>query len=126
KLDADLLMVMIASHWDLAEPATYAPHLLQDALPGSTTKRILDQIGRYDAQVPNVASDIAARTIGLPLLSPPVHPVFGLTETQAPTDSAYVIYDVGSAPTPLGTIAPTMDNATHEGVRRIHAAQLQM
>lgn len=126
KLDTDLLMVMLASLWDLAEPATYASHLLTDPLPNTPVKRILYQIGRYDAQVPNISSDIAARTIGLPVMTPSVYDVWNLETTAGPADSAYVIYDVGADPVPLGSRAAEMDNVAHERVRRTESAQLQM
>jgi len=126
KLDTDLFMVMLASLWDLAEPATYASHLLQDPLPNTPTKRILYQIGRYDAQVPNVSSDIAARTIGLPVMTPSVYDVWNLETTNGPAESAYVIYDVGADPVPLGSKAADEDNIAHGRVRKTESAQLQM
>jgi len=126
KLDTDLLMVMIASHWDQAEPATFAPHLIRNPLPNTPAKNILYTTGRYDAQVPNIASDIAARTIGLPYMSPSVYDVWNLESTTGPADSAYVIYDVGAPPVPLGSRAAEEDNVAHEAVRRAEKAQLQM
>ena len=126
KLDTDLLMVMIASHWDLSEPATYAPHIIKDPLPNTPVKKVLYTIGRYDAQVPNISSDIAARTMGLKALRPAVYEPWQVEMVDAPTDSAYVIYDVGAAPVPLGSQAAAEDNVAHGGVRRNEAAQLQM
>ena len=117
RFDADLLWTMAELTWDTAEPATYAPHLIADPLPGTPPKRILYAIGRYDALVPNAASDIAARTIGLPLLVPSPYTPYGMETTMGPADSAYVIYDMGVEPTPRGTAAPS-NNDTHEGVRR--------
>ena len=127
KLDSDLMMVAVAQHWDTVEPSTYASHLLANPLPGSTTKRILYQTGLYDAQVPNISSDIAARTMGLPYLSPAsAYDVWNLPKATAPVDSAYVIYDVGATPVPIGSIAAESDNAAHSGVRREDTAQRQM
>jgi len=126
KLDTDLMMVMIASFWDLAEPASYAPHILRGTLPGSPAKKVLYTIGRYDAEVPNVASDIAARTMGLPYLEPSVYVPWNLPKVSAPAESAYVIYDVGAGPVPLGSKAAAEDNVAHSGVRQNAAAQRQM
>ena len=119
-------MVMIASHWDLSEPATYAPHIIKDPLPNTPVKKVLYTIGRYDAQVPNISSDIAARTMGLKALRPAVYEPWQVEMVDAPTDSAYVIYDVGADPVPLGSQAAAEDNVAHGGVRRNEAAQLQM
>ena len=126
KLDTDLLMVMVAQHWDIAEPASFARHLIKDPLENTEAKDILYTIGRYDAQVPNISSDIAARTIGLKLMSPSPYDVWGLEKTMGPENSAYVIYDVGAAPVPLGSRAAEENNVAHEAVRRADKAQLQM
>lgn len=126
KLDTDLLMVMVAQHWDIAEPASFARHLIKDPIENTPVKNILYTTGRYDAQVPNISSDIAARTIGLPVMSPSVYDVWGLETTTGPADSAYVIYDVGADPVPLGSRAADDDNVAHEAVRRADKAQLQM
>jgi len=127
KRTRDLIAVMSASLWDAAEPATYASHLLADPLPGTLPfpKRILYQIGRDDAQVPNVASDMAARTIGLPLLSPSAYEPWNVPSAAPPLDSAYVVYDVHAEPQPLGSV-PYHDTETHETVRRLDAVQMQM
>jgi len=126
KLDTDLLMVMVASHWDIAEPASFAAHLIKNPLANTPAKQILYTTGRYDAQVPNIASDIAARTIGLKVMTPSVYDVWGLETTTGPEDSAYVIYDVGADPVPIGSLAADEDNVAHEAVRRAEKAQLQM
>lgn len=125
-LDRNLLMLLVASHWDLGEPAPYAPHVVHDPLPGSPAKRILYQIGVNDAQVPNVASDIAVRTMGIPLLGSATYTPWNVPTTAAPADSAYVIYDVGAPPNPPGSVAPPADNDAHGGVRRIDEAIRQM
>lgn len=126
KLDRDLLMVMAAQQWDYSEPATYAPHVIRDPLPGTPPKRILYQIGLNDAQVSNDASDIAARTMGLPLLTPSPRTPFGLETTMGPVDSALVYYTFGDAALPPGSTPPEENNEAHEGVRRADSAQLQM
>jgi hypothetical protein len=125
KLDTDLMMVVIASHWDGAEPSTYAPHVIRDPLPNTPAKKVLYSIGRYDAQVPNVSSDIAARTMGLPLLTPSPYEVWRVPTVSAPAESAYVIYDVGADPVPLGSIAAEEDNVAHGGVRKNEGSMRQ-
>lgn len=125
--ERDLLLVMSASHWDLGEPATYAPHVVADPLAGTTPKRILVQTGWYDAQVPNISSDIAARTMGIPLMAPSVREVWSIEETAGPADSAYVQYKIdGVEAIEPGTRSPRGDNPAHEGVRRNAHAQQQM
>jgi hypothetical protein len=125
RLDRDLLLVMSANQWDLAEASAFAPHVLHDPLPGSHAARVLFQVGLYDADTTNVASEIAGRTLGLTELSPTVHAVWGLAQAPPAPDSAYVVYDMGAAPPPEGTL-PFAENGVHEGVRRDPRAQAQI
>jgi hypothetical protein len=125
RLDRDLLMVMTANEWDLAESSTFAPHVLSDPLPGSQPASLLFQVGLYDADTTNVASEIAGRTLGLGELSPSAHVVWGLPPVSGPQQSAYVVYDLGATPLPEGTLPPA-ENGVHEGVRRDPRAQAQI
>jgi hypothetical protein len=126
RLDRDLLLVMSEQEWELAESSAFAPHVLSDPLPGSRPARVLFQIGRWDCDTTNVASEMAARTLGLTELSPTAHSVWGLAAAPAPLDSACVYYDLGAAPLPASTLPPPADNGVHEGVRRDPRAQQQI
>jgi hypothetical protein len=126
ELDRDLLLVMSAQIWDLAEASSFAPHLLGSPLPGSQAVHVLFQVGLYDADTTNVASEMAGRTIGLSELSPTAHAVWGLPPVGAPEDSAYVVYDLGAAQPPDGTLPAPVENGVHEGVRRDPRAQAQI
>jgi len=124
-LDRQLLMVMFAHQWSRVEGAAFAPHLLRDPLPGSTTTRVLYQVGLNDAQTPNVASEIAARTIGLPQLSSSAREVHGLESVDS-AESAFVYFDFGAPELPVGTERPAGDTDTHEALRRDPGAQAQI
>jgi hypothetical protein len=128
RLDRDLAMAMFAQRWDLVEGAAFAPHVLADPLPGLRTRpaRVLYQVGRYDVQTANVASEIAARTLGLVQSETAPHRVWGLDTARGEVDSAYVEYDVGVAPIPPGPARPAMENGVHEAVRRLDEAQAQV
>lgn len=127
-LDRQILVALSQSHWDYSDPATYAPHVLRDLLPGSTEpKRVLYQEGVGDAQVPNLATRSVVRTLGLGLLQKPVEPVFGIGQVSARQDSAYVQYDIGQMPRPGATnVPPEKDNAVHGAVRKLEAAKQQL
>ncbi|MEZ4335714.1 MAG: hypothetical protein R3B82_03715 [Sandaracinaceae bacterium] len=126
-LERDLIMVMSASIWDLAEPSTYASHWLRDPLPGTTPHRVLSQIGIGDALVSNVAAYMEARTAGLPVMTPTPYMPYGLEPVTAPADSALVIWSIpGVEPAVPGTRSPGVDNATHEAVRRTDSARDQI
>ena len=126
RLDRDLLNVMLAMHWDRVEGATFAPHVLRDPLPGSQVKRVLLQIGLNDAQTPNVGSQLAARTLGLPQLVPTVALVDALPAFAGAAPSGLVVFDVGSPPLPPGPVPPPEDTPAHEGVRRDPRARQQL
>lgn len=126
RLDRDLLMAMFAMQWDRVEGAAFAPHVLSDPLPGGSPKRVLAQIGLNDAQTPNVASHVAARTLGLPLLAPAAAPIDALPTFEGSAPSGLVVYDVGAPSLPPGTVPPSEDTPAHEGVRRDPRAQAQL
>ena len=140
-LERALLMVLGQSLFDLAEPATYAPHVLRDPLPCATDicesgltplKNVLSQIGRDDAQVPNIAAHIAARTMGMGYASPAPYEPWNMEALTAEMgeslgDNALVIYDIPGVPRlPLGTRNPGGDNPAHGQVREARAAVEQI
>jgi hypothetical protein len=126
-LDRQILLALIQQLWDRADPQGYLPHLVADPLPGTAAKKILMQIGLYDAQVPNIGSTIEARSLGIPNLAPTVLPLLAVPELAAPFDgSAFVPYDVDATETPLTNTPPADDNGVHEAVRRLDAAQRQL
>ena len=120
-IDQSLLMVMFASHWDLFEGATFAPHIrdTMSTLHGSATPPdILFQIAVNDPGTPEVAGEIAARTMGLPYLASSLdHPSnrmpWGLAPTGASPTSALVSFDLGTSPVPDG---PTVSDAVCEAI----------
>lgn len=128
RLDQQILLSMIMSVWDKSEPNAFAPHLLTDPLPDTPAKQILKQIAVNDSQVPNLSSDQAARTMGIPLLTPTSKEVWGL-ETVTDADaagSAMVYYDFDRALGSEGNVPPEGDNDVHGDQRFLEAAQLQM
>jgi hypothetical protein len=126
RLDRDLLIVMAQQLWDLAEASAFAPHVLTDPLPGGHPSRVLFQLALHDADTTNVASEIAARTLGIGQLTSSARPVWGVASVTPPQGSAYVYYDLGAAPLPEGTLPPPAENGVHEGLRRDPRAQKQI
>lgn len=125
KLDRDWYVVTMQSMWDLAEPGTYAPSLLgRQPIEGidPSNRRILYQVARYDTQVPTIAADIAARTIGLPFFPSSVYEPWGVGEymerADGPQSSGYFIYQLeGVEPIYEGSVAPPRDNVAHDDLR---------
>lgn len=126
RIDREILMAMMISMWDFAEPNPWLPELLGEPPPGGEPRQILYQIARDDSQVPNVASDQAVRTMGIPMLSPVTVDVWGIPVEAGPVPSAYVYYDMQREPLPGGNVAPEVDNDGHGDQRYLPAAREQM
>jgi hypothetical protein len=119
RVDRELLIFVIGSLWDQAEPNAYLPGITDE-------KKILFQVAEGDLQVQTIAADRAARTMGIPLLAPALHPVWGLEEAEGPLDSAYVYYDLGQPLPPRDNQLPGDINNVHNQQRDLAAAQAQM
>ncbi len=121
-LDQQKFAALTQTVFDRIDPITYAPHVLNDLYPGAPASRsVLVQYGLGDAQVPNVATELHARAMGLTQQLPATWRVPMLpAEEGSVAGSALVQFDY-RLPAPLpGTFAdlPAADNAVHEGVRR--------
>ncbi len=127
RIDRDFYWSVMGHLWDASEPITYLPHVIDDPFPDTPPKKILYQVGLNDAQVCNLASDVSARTLGLPLLTPSPRDVWGVEEAPAtPYDgSAYQYWDCGDPDAPLGN-EPPEDNSAHECVRRTDTMHAQI
>lgn len=127
ELERALLFPLLQQLWDRGEPNGYTPHLISDPLPGTAAKKILMQMGVHDSQVPNIATEIQVRSLGVPALAPPALSLFQVPEMTAPFNgSAWVPYDVSATPEPLTNTPPDSDNGVHEAIRRLDAAQSQI
>ena len=115
-LDRQIAIAYTQSEWDHTDPASYAPHLLSDPLPGVPVKRILVQESIGDAQVANVSTRVLARTMGLTGFDLS-EPVPGLATGAAPLDSAYTQWNSHKTPLPPDddTSLPK-DNGAHDSV----------
>jgi len=112
--------------WDYTDPTTTSPGFVDDPVPGTPPKQMILHIAMGDAEVPNIAAEFQARTMGIPVLGPALYDVYGLPEVQGPiTDgSALVQYDGGDR-SPL-TNEPPEDNDAHHLTREKAATLRQM
>lgn len=95
-LDQQKLTGTLQVQFDRIDPATYAPHVLQNQLPGSPAKNVLMQNGLGDLEVPNLGSFLLARLIGLPEVSPNAYPIYLVPQEPAPIQgSAMTLWDFG-------------------------------
>ena len=117
-LDQQKFVALSQTSFDRVDPLTFAPLV---------SGPLLMQIGIGDDQVPNIASHLHARAIGVDHLTPAPRDIEALGTIDTPTDRALVEFDFGITPLP-GEVAqpPTEANEAHEGVRRLEAAKEQL
>jgi hypothetical protein len=101
-MEVALGLQLLHELWVSAEPAGYARHVTRDPLPGSgDPAKLFMTVAWLDKQVSNQASEVAARTLGLPNLTSSIaQGLVGIpdvdTGVSGPQDSAMVIWDTGS------------------------------
>jgi len=127
-LNTSLLLYLIQMGFDLTDPVSTANSILVDGgIPGTPHKQLLMQIAVGDHQVPNIASEYQARTMGVPVLTPTPYTPYGLTDDPGPVESALVIYDDGSGVgIQPGNEPPTGTDDPHSMPRSQPAAWRQM
>lgn len=117
-LDLTVITTLAQVRFDHTDPANVGQLLLKRPLPGSPPfRQVLLQEAIGDSQVPNLATDILARAIGVKLLSPSFYAPWGLEPVSAPTtDSVLVQYRLPDFDQPLPprvNLAPDQDNGVH-------------
>ena len=108
------------------DPMTTAAHVLKDPLFGNPVKNILIWYALGDSLVSNIATEMTARELGIPLLGPTVKTPWGLTAMAGPSPNGLVIYDQKKEPLPYATNQPQEDNGTHSGVNKLPAPMRQV
>jgi len=130
RVDREFYWSVIGQLFEMVDPVTYAPHLLDDPLPGSPANQVLYQVSRGDELVCNIASDMAVRTAGLELITPTPHDIWGVNEAAAtPYDGSAVQYwDAGVPDPPVGNEPPDFDwgDAAHIAPIGAASAEAQM
>jgi hypothetical protein len=129
-LDQQKFAALLQTGFDRIDPLTYAPHVLTSPYPGApASRRLLVQYGLGDAQVPNVATELHARALGLVQQLPATREVPALPHQQGAVEGSALVQFDFQLPEPLpGTVAdlPSQDNPVHEGVRRDTAGRDQV
>ena len=112
-------IALIQALFDLSDPVNLTRHLYKNPLPDAPDERALllhEAIG--DSQVPNLASEMLARSIGAKLLEPSIYNVPGLVPVTAPTRDpvlvqVYMRDRVEADPPPEENVPPQTDNNVH-------------
>jgi hypothetical protein len=89
-----------------------------DPLPGTGPKHVLLQIAVGDSQVANLAAEIQARTMGIPLLVPSAKDVQLLEPSEGDAENAIAFWDLVREPPPETNATPVEDNEVHGDIRK--------
>jgi len=127
-LDTQKFAAQLQTALDRIDSVTYAPCMLSNTYPGSPAeRRVLMEMAMGDSEVPNLATHLHARVLGLGLLEPAPVEIFGLPLETAPAASALVAHDFGID---LSTVElarpPESSNGVHTEVSRLKATRLQI
>ncbi|HEY2746949.1 MAG TPA: hypothetical protein VGL86_20140 [Polyangia bacterium] len=118
-LDQQVIIAALQSYWDYTDPISFAPHVIGAPLPQTPAKQILVQEAIDDAQVPNLATRVLVRALGIPGMDLE-QPVYGVDVADAPLDSAYTQWDIHPMPVPPDVdLPPPVDNGAHENIRAL-------
>lgn len=116
RIDRAVLISAAGLLWDASDPLSYLPFTLE-GLEGIGPKQFLYIVAENDAQVPNLSSDLAMRTAGVPVVQGSVREPWGLEIVSAPFNgSGYVSIDFGDPAVPYGNLPPPYDAGGHGAV----------
>ena len=125
--DIVLAISLFQQRWDFTETSGIANVVLAGTATGTPPKQILLHMAIGDEQVPNLATEWQARSMGIPVLKPAsVYTPYGMTEATGPlSGSALVIMDGGAPTVPL-TNEPALDTMMHNLTREQAASHRQI
>ncbi len=124
KIDQQVLLEIMQAHFDPFDGLSIAPHVLEAPLEGNPPKQVLLQMAVNDVSVPNLATELEARTLGLPLLSDSPLEIWGLSPADAPLASALTVWDTHEEPPPEGNnvgASLATENSAHNDIRALPA-----
>jgi hypothetical protein len=130
-LDMTLLMSMAQLSFDFSDPANMTRLMFKHPLPDAPpNRRVILQEAIGDSQVPNLCTDILARSIGIGHMTPGFDQPYGLEVIDVPTGASVVTqfrlpgYD-DPAPTEVNT-PPSDENGVHHEMNFVPAAHAQI
>jgi len=127
ELAAQTFEATLVSGLDTIDSATWVHDLVGSKLPGNPDRKIIMQNGIGDAEVPNCASFLEARILGLAMVEPSPETVYGIPLLDPSTlSSAITLWDFGIPNSVYETATPPAPNAVHNGLRDEPTAIAQM
>jgi hypothetical protein len=92
ELDVVLVQQLMQMVFDPTDPIHVSPAALAGGVPGTPPKQWLLQESDSDPAVSNLATEVQARTMGLPVLAPALRVPFGIPEVAGPVSSGLSIF----------------------------------
>jgi hypothetical protein len=143
-LERPLILAIIQTLWDRADPNGYAQHMTSDPYPNTPAHEVLLQVGFGDHQVADVTTEVMARTIGARVHRPvlqdgrPRYTGRPYPDAEVPQHfqgvqdapdgwggSSVTLFDVGPErmpPPPAANVPPREGRDPHEDPRRTFSA----
>ena len=115
-----LMLNMMQAQWDRTEPVAVADVITSTGFPDTPPKQLLMQVAIADDEVPNIGSELQARTMGIPVITPTPYTPYGVVEA-ASASSGLVLYDFGLGGTIPLTNTPPPRNDVHGSIRNKQA-----
>lgn len=114
--------------FEKVDPITTAHRVRVDPLPDTPIKQILVYMALGDALVSNIASDVLARTLDIPVIGPSVTLPYGMVASTEVATSGYTIFDESPEKVPPlhNALADFEYNDTHQDVHEWPAVQRQV
>jgi hypothetical protein len=118
-MSQNLFLAALQSYFDLSDPANLGTLLNDDPdYPGAEPKLVILQEAIGDCQVPNLATDLLARTLGASHLEEATDPVYGLDTIVGPTTEPSLVQirvpsNLDAYFPPDQNIIPETDNGVH-------------
>ena len=125
-LDDVLVINLMQQQWDRTEATSMADVLIGAGVPGSPQKHVFMQMAIADDEVSNLATEMQARTMGIPVLTPSPYVPWGLQASSTPVPNGLVIFDFGLGATIPATNQAPPDNTVHGGIRNKKATTLML
>ena len=123
RLATGVLMVLSQHVWDNGETGAWLG-AAKEGLPGIGPKEFIYLVAKNDAQVSNLSSDLAMRSMGVPVHEDSVIKPWGVPVVSTPhMGSAYIAMDVGDRDVPEGNLSPDVDDGGHGNVGLTPEAQ---
>jgi hypothetical protein len=126
--DREFLFAIFQSTFDRADPVIHK-ELIEQPLGGGEPKRLMLVESMGDCQVPNIATEVMARSMNMSMLAPAVDKVWGIEDVTGEVTEGSVLLQIDTqlGPRPLDVnMPPDDDNGAHGAVIDDPAAVLMV